>query len=92
MSKATNDAGAVSARRLIRDSARMDPLGHSVEVQGGGPGDHDLPVEHPLVGEILLECYDQLGEIPGEWFLVPAAQFHVVAVPDDARNPSHLGS
>ena len=67
---------------------RMDPLGQGIEVEAVGTGDHDLPVEHALVGEIALEWVDELGEVPGERLLVPAAQLDLVTLAEDDATES----
>ena len=61
----------------------VDALQQGVEVEPVLAGDHDLPVDDGPRREGAADGLDQLGEVPGQWPLVPAAQLDLVAVSED---------
>jgi hypothetical protein len=63
--------------------SRMDALLKRVEVEATVGHEDDLPVDDAASRQVPSECLHQLGEVPGHRALVAAAEFDLVAVPED---------
>ena len=68
--------------RQLRHPARggMDAHLQPIEVEALLGGDHDLAVQHRSLGQRAPQLLDELGEVPVERALVPAAELDLVAV------------
>ena len=56
-----------------------------VQPPAGAVGDHDLPVDHAAFRQLGQDRGHELGEVAGHRPLVPAADLHLVAVPEHDR-------
>src|SRR6516162_4681809 len=81
-----HEAGGSPGGQQVHPARRgVDPLQQCLEVEPGarGVGDHDLPVDHAPLRELLDDLADQLGKIPGHRAFVTAADLHLAAVAED---------